>query len=262
MNKIEKELLKYPIIGDKRSYKIKRKCKDKYFDPDSSPDAWENFLKRYTNIIPSVGTNISLEEDLYIFSPKDNWVTNGSTPRRIMYKYKLQSGKFIRLSGDCDFNFRKTRFSKFEMIIKKSGLENSKKIELLNRLYICNILHHTCLNFSLFPVGKEMQFIKGRKDDRLDIFLKEIKMFYKNPQKSSLNKLSIEIKEYLKSFGDFNNYVKCIYHIDYNDKEEKIFLDKMLKTPYPISTVDNLVEYIDNVIEYWNIRMKYFNKLK
>ncbi len=262
MNIKEKELLKNEIIGDKKNYKIMKTCKNKDFDPDSSPETWVYFLKRYSSIIPDSSEKISLKNDIYTFRPKDNWEAKGSKIKRIVYKYRLESGETIKLSGDCDFNFRKKRFSKFEMIIKKSGLKNSEKIELLNRLYFCNILHHTHLNFSLFPVGTYMQFKKGRKEDRLDVFLKEIKSFYQNPKKSSLNELSKEINQYLNSFGDFNNYVKVIYHIDYNDSKQKTFLDKLLNIPSPIATVDNLIEYIDMVIEYWTIRMEHFNKLK
>lgn len=113
---------------------------------------------------------VSPEGELYRFKPKENWDTSGNRNKnfRIRYKYNFDSSDSIRVAGDCDFNFWKNNFTKFEMIIKQSNLCMGDKLRMLNKLYFCNMLHHTYLNFSIFPVSYKLQFLKGRSDDRLD----------------------------------------------------------------------------------------------
>lgn len=259
-NNIFKE---WNIIGGQKNYKIGNKCFGVTFDPDSSPDTWMTFLKRYDDILTDGEVKLCPGEEIYHFSPMERWNASGKRNRnkRIRYNYQLDSELSVNLAGDCDFNFRKTRFTKFEMIIKQSNLHITDKLRLLNKLYYSNAIHHTHLNFSLFPVSFNLQSLKGRSDDRLDLFLVELKQYYSNNGKQSdiYESSSGELRMYFDSFETFEEYLKRIYHIDATEHDK--FVDKLLSMPKKISTTDELENYLDIVSEYWELRMEYFKTL-
>ncbi|WP_208559154.1 hypothetical protein [Marinilactibacillus kalidii] len=247
------------------------------FDPDSSPEAWSFFKKIYT------------EDQLPFISEFDTEklkLTKNNEARRLAIglkpgSYLAEEGKFwpkFRIAGDCDFNFDEKKVEQFESILK-----NSENIKLLSD---CAEMHHTVLNFSFMPITgrmnnlkgslhafgkKEIHILPGKSYDRLDTFIAALKNYYCKESKESKEskdciKDDIVLKfagkneeplvSYLDKFNNVYEYCSRIYFI--KDTE---FVDKLIESGnQPLSSEENIKEYMDNAMSYWRIRKKVFEE--
>ncbi len=259
-------------VSDKQVYK-----KRKYvgWDPDSSPRAWDLYLKVYEEILSELyGINRYLSK-------------NG---------IRLRCGKYVEnvvtMGADTDFSFRKDSnpFSRFkEIILNDSSLTQESKDNYLIKLESCSEMHHTLVNFSIMPQTGGMNNFK--RDFRFDRYIKDMARFFdyaSSLKKSGLSQKEIEdqlltekyefkpfktnVKEnnrlllrYLLSFETLSEYCRKIYFIDSEFIEELTgFHDKIKheNTHRALLTGDQVYEYCCLAEKYWDIKEKAFYGLE
>lgn len=146
VNKIDNVFLKK--ILTKQNWK----GKEVEFDPDSSPEAWIYYCVIYNKefceeFMDLEGGRLIQTIDIHSkgFQPKKN----------------PKDKDFMKIAGDCCFNFNDKKYKNFKSIIEKDGEKTEKKEQLLSLLEECKQRHHSLLNFSLIPVIGGMNNIKG-----------------------------------------------------------------------------------------------------
>ncbi len=199
----------------------------KNLEPDSSPKAWEHYIRHYTtetfgetlDKYVDSGSNFYLHQK-YLFERLKYYVSRG-IPRvfavpEICAKnqakratIKDETGNKIlpeRLGGDCDFNFNDIKCKNFKKLLKND------QEELLNK---CHAMHHTLLNFSLMQSVGAMQLFKQNCDgDNFARFLHFLKEYYVNDNEAVLSRAVSQNKNIL---SHYLNQFKC------EQKEDSIY---------------------------------------
>lgn len=196
------------------------------FDCDSSPRAWEHYIRHYASII------FGATEDEYE-GKKQNYSFEGlkysgkrivSVPEVCAKNLKSRMAKIKenrisfepeRLGGDCDFNFNEEKCTIFRKYLGGNEGRN-------NLLEECSRMHHTLLNFSLMQGSGNLQAIKQNCDnDRLDRFLYILNGFFVRDEECTLKikrrKTNRENRlHYLSQFSKIDKEEipkdKCIYN--------------------------------------------------
>lgn len=267
------------------------------YDPDSSPKAWEYYLKTYKNIFKESSDKESSElNDTYdtykepIKNPEDGdktvsfwyeWYKSSSYIRiygTFLYSKpnetlklttpKLLSGQNIGIGGDCCFNFNTDKFGKFININKQDDV---RKI-----LVLCSALHYSPINFALMPKNGGMNNISGdgRQGglDRFDTFISALDLYFKNKENPIAIKLIAEFESsqnslvpFLQWIDSFENYLKLFYpelliddRKEYNDKEK--LLDRLIESGKKPIDEGYVLEYIELAIRFWEAKLNYYNK--
>lgn len=247
-----------PQVSDKQSFK----GKEREFDSDSSPEAWDYF-KVFSGEIKDLNLN----------------------SKRLIWKSET-----IDIAGDCSFNFNGNKMKSFE----KMQLEGLQKL----KLEVCQKMHHNLLNLDLIPVTGGMNNLKGnlkydkenkilvhdfgRKPDnahdRLDTFvtfidyslkkrnelkqntpcIKEIGEFFSN----SIFTTSLKgenfgvLYNFMDNYENVYTYCKEFYNID-----SRSFIDRLVESgKKPIEDAESLNDYMDLAIDYWILKGKTFLK--
>lgn len=236
------------------------KGKEREFDRDSSPEAWDYF-KVFSGEIKDLNLN----------------------SKRLIWKEKT-----IDIAGDCSFNFNDKKMASFE----KMKLEDLQKL----KLEVCQKMHHNLLNFDLIPVTGGMNNLKGNlkydqenkilvhdlgkkpdnMHDRLDTFvtfidyslkkrnelkqnipcIKEIGEFFSN----SIFTTSLKgenfgvLYNFMDNYENVYTYCKKFYNID-----SISFIDKLVASgKKPIKDAESLNDYMDLAIDYWILKGETF----
>lgn len=242
-----------------------------YFEPDSSPEAWNHYKKYYSSDILRKNYNF---ENLCFYTPCDEVGENDAPKKYVNLPKECHSSnpskgdynrlcaidsalvkcevKYIdpanRLGGDCDFNFNEDKVRLFEKIV---GEDNAQ-------LTMCAEMHHTFLNFSLMEAMGSMQCVKGDNTyDRFDVFILRLYEFFSGENKKVLSKATYcnkpALEQYLEMFKredakeSIYNYFKTIYFID-----DHKFVDKVLEQgALPISKSEHVIRYMNLAEEFW-----------
>lgn len=215
-------------------------------DPDSSPKAWEHYIRCYTP--KTFGrTKDTYQDKDGINQGEQNYAFEGLKYKKIRifsvpqaHALNLGAKGVIdnseRLGGDCDFNFNASKCSIFirflldpssqdEVNVKEIFDQDPNDLKLLKK---CYMMHHTLLNFSLMQAVGGLNDFKGSlcDYDRLDRFVFFLDRYYKTPIEDQRNTPIVIAGEvanrsclvhYLNQFSkDFNNKEisadKCIYN--------------------------------------------------
>ena len=256
----EDNMNKIPQVSDKEPQLFKGK--ERVFDPDSSPEAWDYF-KVFSGEIKDLNLN----------------------SKRLIWKSET-----IDIAGDCSFNFNDNKMKSF----KKIKLEDFQKC----KLEVCQKMHHNLLNFDLIPVTGGMNNLKGNlkydqdqenkilvhdlgrpsknMHDRLDTFvtfidyslkkrnelkqnipcIKEIGEFFSN----SIFTTSLKgenfgvLYNFMDNYENVYTYCKEFYNID-----SRSFIDRLVESgKKPIEDAESLNDYMDLAIDYWILKGKTF----
>lgn len=265
------------------------------YDPDSSLRAWEYYFKKY-DIDLSDG-----EKDFREYFFEENFKkargfvkTGKINAKRIIgvfaieianndYKFilKRQSKNalnYIRIGGDCAFNFNKEKIGFFRDIIiaEPFKAETNDFLSLLDRCH--QTMHHSVFNFTLMPTTGALNNFKGistkcdsKKYDRLDKFVFHLKDFFEKPylKHDALSLGREENKKTLFSFLEkdvqsFENYCNLFYHInskETKDSEGKNLYDKLLENgKKEINNSDSLLQYIKLAVDFWEHQSNHYDK--
>lgn len=270
--------------NEKISDKQKWENKDLYFEPDSSPKAWEHYKKYYleTSSKGFIKENYNFD-NLFFYNKYDKvgltkgyhknkkWLNYTNLPLTNSTKYNrlfaLEKNTEIirdykvdyceaanRFGGECDFNFNEKKVKLFEEIIG----ENQYALKQLNR---CKDNHHRLVNFSLIQAIGNMQGFKGRnRFDRLDTFILKLHHYFSGLSEEILTSSSDsnkpELIAFLNKFKDVYEYCKEIYFI-----EDEKFVRKIIKQgKLPIENCEDVVRYMNLAEEFWNKKEFYFLK--
>jgi hypothetical protein len=223
-----------------------------YYDPDSSPKAWEHYRRFYTtehwslldefNLI-GVDTYNNLFKSKYKESKYKRLLSAIKPTSRYAKEGKLWS-KFC-IGGDTDFNFNS---SKAKMM--KDLLVND--VNAILKLEECQKYHHSLVNFSLMPATGGLNNYKGKnRYDRFDVFIKDLNSFFLGLSGDVLNDGGNNIqplKNFLNTFQDIYDYCKKVYFID-----DKIFVNRIISEGFmPIKTGEDVVRYMKLAMDFWN----------
>lgn len=267
-----------------------------YFEPDSSPEAWEHYKKYYlTDMIREnydfdnlyfynnyqelklkTGYKSHGEWFNYIDSPKDcnskklaneNYNRLFAIAKDVKPVSHPENGlKYIkaanRLAGDCDFNFNDKKYHMFVEIIKSDIIASQReKDEAMEQLLRCRKMHHTLLNFSLMQSIGNMQKFKGsNRFDRLDTFVSVLHNYFCGISNEILRCASLSnepsLKSFLNGFKSIYDYCKTFYFID-----NKEFIDELIRQGnMPITNINELVRYMNLAEKFWMLKEFYFKK--
>ncbi|NMD71179.1 hypothetical protein HHO41_12800 [Bacillus sp. DNRA2] len=249
---------------------IPQKQKGLEFDADSSPFAWEHYIKVYTpkhwKLINEFNLNhIDTYYNLYgRYSEKGNIRYIAGINENSEYSKKRRFWSKFSLSGDCDFNFNCRKIYRFKQILK------GKDLDLLDK---CEKHHHTLLNFSLMPSTGGMNKFKGNRDtldgfDRLDTFVYYLNKYLSIPLKDRIrmsdNKTgnfnifsqsgynSLPLKNFLDTFDDIYDYCQKIYFIDDREFVKRLVVDG----EKPLENPEDVRRYMLLAQDYWDLREK------
>ena len=271
------------MIDEKIKNKQKWNNKDMYFQPDSSPDAWDYYKKVYCkaefakdynfdslhfyNSYKTIGlkgaAKIGEEWANFVDKPLENENRLYALKRNTKMIEKDGNTFFLaccRLGGECDFNFNKKKMNLFrELIENDSYVSTERKDEADGLLKICEEGHHKLFNFSLMESMGNLQGFKGaNRFDRLDTFVYELNLYYKGLS----NRIIIAANEitragliaFLNKFKDVYHYCKEIYLI-----EDKEFIEKIIQNgSNPITNTSELIQYMNFALEFWKQKKEYF----
>ena len=265
------------IISDKQKWNNQELS----FEPDSSPEAWSYYKEVYKNAkfkeeydfttlhfyIPFLSSSVSFDHRMRI---GDKWANFVDEPKSEQNNrlYALQknakrcsnkAGKlhFVasrRLGGECDFNFNKKKIAMFREIINNDqNASKETKDYAFALLKTCEEKHHTLLNFSLMESTGNMQGFKGDdRFDRLDRFVYELDLYYKELSNSIINNAANKkarngLTSFLKIFTDIYHYCEEIYLI-----EDKKFIEKIIQQgSEPIENTYEIIRYMHLALEFW-----------
>jgi hypothetical protein len=241
------------------------------YDPDSSPEAWEYYMKYYPYSWTGKDKLEIYEFDKfklrfykayrwkYYDSPEPEKNSNRLFLLESKCELKYTSNGIAyydacrRLGGDTDFNFkgseklRMSRGNKYKKFYEK--LEDGKYLDKLNK---CRESHHMLLNFSVMEAMGNLQGIKNyglKKEetesdyeclDRLDTLVYLLSNYYDTDQTKN---------DFLGIFGEY--YKKKKANID-NQMALKAYLDSFdntkdyCKKVYFISDDELVKELIEN----------------
>lgn len=264
------EVLDYQEWNDKKIY----------FDPDSSPAAWEHYRKYYLN--DALRENYDFENLCFYNCYKElkfktgyyngeKWLNYIDLPKECRSEkpskedynrlFVIEKGvksfvkdgiKYIapanRLGGDCDFNFNEYKVKLFGNIVGKDNAQLKK----------CARMHHTILNFSLMEAMGDLQGVKGSNTyDRFDTFIFQLNEYFLGRPDVILSKATEcnkpALEQYLKMFKkddvkeSIYNYFETIYFI--NDRK---FIDKVIEQgTLPIGKREEVIRYMNLAEEFW-----------
>ena len=266
MEKYKKQI---PCVQD---WDFNGEKRELYFEPDSSPKAWEHFKSSYQ--IVSKCSKLEL-------------VGN----KTALYRLKCSgeyNKKMIHLSGDCSFNFNDKKSSFYQKLLESKSGDKIEVKEALEKLTNCRNMHHSLLNFDLMPVEGELNNLKGKLKiqeevkvhdkgrppvneclDRLDTFiyfldksmkelkrlkgehdLKKIGEFYAN----SIFTYSMKgenfsiLYEFISEFKNIYEYCKTFYLIE----DRKLVNDLIKNGKKPINEGKDVVEYMKLAERFWD----------
>ena len=178
--------------------------------------------------------------------------------------YEYAHEKTIDLKGDIDFNFKAIHLLYLENLIKGTSEEKKISNDLWNMMN--NLTYHPN-NISIMPVtGGLNNTKKSVGNDRLDVFLLALKLYYQENGYPSLllssGKQSLVywsdinvLKEYLDSFDGLYDYCDKVYHIN----EELVdLLCESGRTP--IDSAERVVKYIELAKKFWLQKDEYYKK--
>ena len=178
--------------------------------------------------------------------------------------YKYADGKTIDLKGDIDFNFKAIHLLYLENLIKGTSEEKKISNDLWNMMN--NLTYHPN-NISIMPVtGGLNNTKKSVGNDRLDVFLLALKLYYQENGYPSLllssGKQSLVywsdinvLKEYLDSFDGLYDYCDKVYHIN------KKLVDLLCESGRtPIDSAERVVKYIELAKKFWLQKDEYYKK--
>lgn len=163
----------------------KEKGFPKKFEPDSSPKAWEHYIRHYepsafgTTIDKYGNKNETESQQNYSFNSLkynlDKFSRIVAAPQVYANNFEARTFDGERLGGDCDFNFNEGKIASF--LLKEKNTHNEGTAHLF---FYCHRMHHTLLNFSLMQATGGMQLFKQVhcNNDRLDRFLFFLNEFY------------------------------------------------------------------------------------
>lgn len=258
---------KIPQVSDKQSFK----GKEREFDSDSSPEAWDYF-KVFSGEIKDLNLN----------------------SKRLIWKSET-----IDIAGDCSFNFNGTKMKSFKKMME--SFEEIKLEDLQKKLEVCQKMHHNLLNFDLIPVTGGMNNLKGnlkydkenkilvhdlgkppkqKMHDRLDTFVTFID--YSLKKRNEIKQNIPYTKEIIKDTGKFlSNSIftkslkgenfEVLY--DFMDNYENVytyckkfynidsisFIDRLVESgKKPIEDAKSLNNYMDLAIDYWILKGETF----
>ena len=198
---------------------------ERSFDPDSSPLAWEHYIRHYT--AKTFGETLDEYEDKdkinkgiqsYSFEGlKYYGIRIYVVPE--VYAQNLGSktltGALERIGGDCDFNFGNA-FKKYE-----EKLINDESRELLKN---CKELHHSLLNFSLMQSKGNMQSMKKPAQlDRADSLINKLSSILPIKQPRNIR------EQYLSNFKNIYDYCAKIYFLPSQISEKERYLTGMME---------------------------------
>ncbi|MCL2188324.1 MAG: hypothetical protein FWC16_04580 [Defluviitaleaceae bacterium] len=223
---------------------------EKYYDPDSSPEAWEHYDCVYE----------SMFDDLFAFKFETKYRTIQNS--RVKYKRYVQSighhdeyPRIFKLGGETDFNFNKKKYAHFAKILNDD--KNGKDL-----LEECKKHHHTLKNFSLMPVTGRINNFKGSRcrGDRLDVFAMHLNDFYIHAgckkDTAIIKYASPENKKwlikYLSNFCCVYNYFNKIYFI----KCEQLINELIKNGETKLSRPCDLIRYMELAKRFWNEKEK------
>lgn len=247
--------------------------KERYFEPDSSPVAYEY----YKLIYPADGylkKNFDFSKPVFSLYSKDSRREDGfnyknaatTCNNRLFVLLKGTESKLInnvehfrsnyKLGGECDFNFNDIKCKLFKEIIENDlTASDCEKKKAQKKLKECHQKHHTLLNFSVMQVVGNLQGFKGsNRFDRLDTFISELNKYYLGISSSVLQSATPSnkgmLKKFLDEFNDIYQYCEAFYLI-----EDKTFVDRIIeKGDEPISNVNELLRYMALAEEYWSVK--------
>lgn len=250
------------------------------YDPDSSPKAWEYYLKTYkenrfeespelnnTYKKPTAGdktVSFWYESSPYIriygtfsyltpFAP-----LNLATPR-------LVNGENIGIGGDCCFNFNTDKFGKFININKQDDVRNI--------LVLCSALHYSPINFALIPKNGGMNNVRSdgiQGLDRFDTFISALYLYFKNIKNPIAIRLiannitaQSSLVPFLKSIGSFEKYLDLFYpELLTRDKNKNSLCKKLIESGKKPIDEGYVLEYIELAIRFWEAKLDYYYKQK
>lgn len=184
--------------------------------------------------------------------------------------FEFQEKKFIKVSGDIDFNFKMSHVRYFQDVVVNgnSKMNFEEKKNLNNVILRYNDLTYTPRNISLLPVTGGLNNIKkSLGNDRLDTFLFILKLYYDKGYSSLILSASAGskppfiknrnmLKEFLDSFGNIYNYCEKMYHI--NDKE---FVNTLCESgSKPIDTAERVKDYLGFADRVWFNKEEFYKE--
>lgn len=257
---------------------------DLYFDPDSSPEAWEFYKKYYSKQAWTSNYNF---EELHFFE----FANDGSrlyvdfplsfyNRLNALYEKSDPTDKdgllyypaTLRLAGETDFNFNDKKYEIFlKILFKDYKRDKTKFYENLSKLKDCNKMHHTLANFSLTQVVGNMQGFKskglcltnGKNEwlDRLDTFIYMLNEFYNKDLGNRNEDIIIknagpynggELLNYLNGFNSIFDYCEKVYFI-----KDKLVNKLIALGSKEINTGERVVEYMDLALDFWKERVEF-----
>lgn len=160
------------------------------FDPDSSPKAWEFYNLMYPNdqFKNYDKGNITFFNRYSQFNRKEAWKIRGddyyySSKPLHSHKNDIKYNRLFvidsnqssvkednifyynfcyRLSGETDFNFKSSKLTKFNSLLKFSFANFANKESHAKKLEYCNSMQHSIFNFSLMQSVGNLQKIKWK----------------------------------------------------------------------------------------------------
>lgn len=274
--------------------------KEILFDPDSSPAAWEHYLRFYKpeKWLKDYEFNkqslkfFKLDEELkdkkkiYRYreevDKKDNrlYVLNKEINKMADEYGGYENG--LRLGGDTDFNFNKNKYDSFSTILSNDLKNDKEEFEKQKaELDKCSKMHHTLLNFSLMQTMGKMQQVKeeGLKlpkgsyehFDRLDTLIYFLDCFYNETDKEKVLRKANNRKN--PNNPDEPTHRECLegylslFSGIYDYCKKIYFIDKALTEKLiengkkPIKTAEDVKRYMALAIEFWKQKEKYLKNL-
>ncbi|MDR2572357.1 MAG: hypothetical protein LBD23_18955 [Oscillospiraceae bacterium] len=277
-NKIMKDIKNSINENDKFYKKVESKQNNFFYDPDSSPAAWEHYLKYYTKSRCENHWKL-IEEFLLVnnclSTSTDNLRLNGTRLLAVMRDVNGTLCPEFELGGDCDFNFNWIKYNKFANFFynefycekKKEWNDFNVYCDCIKILNLCNKMHHTLLNFSIMPVTGGMNNRKNNLPgsgvggwlDRLDRFIYFLDSYYKEEKDGEIflieNNNKKHLEDFLKTFKNgINGYCKVIYFI-----EDSTFVKELIESgKNPLRTAKNVLDYMYLAMKYWKLKRSMF----
>lgn len=179
--------------------------------------------------------------------------------------YEYAPGNTIDLKGDIDFNFKAIHLLYLQNLLIEGRTEEKEISNVLWNM-MNNLTYHPD-NISIMPVtGGLNNTKKSVGNDRLDVFLLALKLYYQENGYPSLllssGKQSLVywsdinvLKEYLDSFDGLYDYCDKVYHIN----EELV--DQLCESGRtPIDSAKRVKKYIELAWKFWAQKNEYYKK--
>ena len=218
-----------------------------FYDPDSSPLAWEHYNEVYKfgvyNEFDFNKRHVQNSKAKFlreVISIQGSSVLSGDD--------KL--GRKFKIGGETDFNFNSKKVQLFRKIL---GGE-SVYLSILNK---CEQSHHTLKNFSLMAVTGAMNNFKGRnRFDRLDCFVSNLNDCFPLNGATGLLKAAKLNKErlsfFINQFEDIYEYCRYVYFI-----EDRSFVNRLIdEGKWTIVSPCCVNRYMILAQDFWELKKK------